>query len=219
MPFDPVGEWVAKTINRELDEYPMTEAEVLEICFRQGQYNLKMEYRISGRKFHVDRGSAEYSLRFNPWTLAQSETSTDANGEETTFTMSPKLTADGWFEPGEAVSKAIFMGSPQLLPRWTQFVTNKLYSRLGEDPLKITMLDSRYLKIVQATTEEEPGWGLFVDWVHDCGLYFCRYGLNREMYQEVEATSVHQWLSGETSFRELERDEIGELQIVNSSTD
>ncbi|WP_253692837.1 hypothetical protein [Corynebacterium glutamicum] len=80
MPFDPVGEWVAKTINRELDEYPMTEAEVLEICFRQGQYNLKMEYRISGRKFHVDRGSAEYSLRFNPWTLAQSETSTDANG-------------------------------------------------------------------------------------------------------------------------------------------
>lgn len=88
MPFDPVGEWVAKTINRELDEYPMTEAEVLEICFRQGQYNLKMEYRISGRKFHVDRGSAEYSLRFNPWTLAQSETSTDANGEETTFTMS-----------------------------------------------------------------------------------------------------------------------------------
>lgn len=39
------------------------------------------------------------------------------------------------------------------------------------------------------------------------------------MYQEVEATSVHQWLSGETSFRELERDEIGELQIVNSSTD
>lgn len=81
------------------------------------------------------------------------------------------------------------------------------------------MLDSRYLKIIQAATSEDPGWGLFVDLVSDCGLYFCRYGLDREIYQEVEATSVHQWISGETSFRELERDEIGELEIVNSPTD
>ncbi|ANE04710.1 hypothetical protein [Corynebacterium crudilactis] len=211
MQFDPVSKWVSANIHRALEEFPVTKDEALKTCFRQGQYNLKLEYRISGRKFHKNHGYADYSLRFNPWTLAQKETSTDTNGEETSTATSLKLTSDGWFEPGQAVTKSILVGTPQLLPRWKQFVTNKLYSRLGEEPLKITMLDAGYLKFTQAATEDELGWGLLVDLSLDCGLYFCRYSLDQVIHQEVEASSVHLWLSGEDSFREYEKDDSGEL--------
>lgn len=63
------------------------------------------------------------------------------------------------------------------------------------------------------------GWGRYVDLEVDCGLYFCQYTLDQVVHQEVEASSVHVLLSGESSFKEYERDSAGELTLDLKNSD
>ncbi len=59
--------------------------------------------------------------------------------------------------------------------------------------------------------------GSFVDLETDCALYYCQYVEERMMFKETEVSSVHVLFSGETSFHEFEKNDVGELTRVDSS--
>lgn len=213
--FDPVGEWVTSNIHRTFEEYSVPHAEAIKICVMNDRDYTKMEYRISGSMDGISDVPSSYTLRFNPLTWAQSQTNTDSFGNQTVFIDTPKLTTDGWFEPGQSVIRSGLLGTPRMMVTWRDFLLRELLTNTrAQDEIVITTHDYRYFKITQAPTEDDTGWGLYVDLDVDCALYYCQYTLGQVMYMEIETSSVHVLFSGESSFNEYERDSAGELTLV-----
>ncbi|NII99440.1 hypothetical protein [Corynebacterium glutamicum] len=215
MNFDPVGKWVAANIRCDVDESPVTRDEVLGICMKLRSGKPKLEYRISGSVEDFGEESTRFSFRCNPQTGAQHKVTTYANGESRESFDTPKLTSEGWFESDQFIIRP--RGAPGLMVMWKDFVMHELYSPPPPNGFSMTMHNLRYLKITQDLTDEDAGWGLFVDLETDCALYYCQYVEEHTMFKETVVSSVHVLFSGETSFHEFERNDVGELTRVDSS--
>lgn len=215
MNFDPVGKWVAANIRCDMDESPITRDEVLGICMKLRSGKPKLEYRISGLLEAFGEEPSRFSFRCNPQTGAQCKVTTYANGESRGSSDTPRLTSEGWFEPDQFIIRP--KGAPGLMVRWSDFVMDELYSPPSPYGFSMTIHNLRYLKITQEVTDEDAGWGLYVDLETDCALYYCQYVEARMMFKETEVSFVHVLFSGETRFHGFERNDVGELTRVDSS--
>lgn len=217
--FDPVGQWIAANIHCDLEEYSVTREEALWWTLMFGRDHQKLEYRIAGSLEHIGQEPSTFTCRFNPRTWAQHEVITYTNGETRESFDTPKLTTDGWFEPGQFVVRSSLLGTPKMMVMWRDFLIRKLLP-LSLSPscgFSMTTHNLRYLKITQEATDEDAGWGLYVDLEADCALYYCQYNMKHVMHKEIEVSSVHLLFSGETSFHEFERNDVGELTRVDSA--
>ncbi len=215
--FDPVGRWVAANIHCDLEEYPVTHDEALRWTLMFGRDHQKLEYRIAGSLKHIGQDPSSFSFRFNPRTWAEHKVVRYTNGETREIFDTPELTTDGWFEPGQFVVRSSLLGTPKMMVMWRDFLIRELLPLSPPCGFSMTTHNLRYLKITQEATDEDAGWGLYVDLQTDCALYYCQYNMQHVMHKEIEVSSVHLLFSGETSFHKFERNDVGELMRVDSA--